>query len=489
MKQRALLIILSIFVVACSPGGSATSDMVTTALLLNAGTDSVSVASAASATPAEATYLFGHDNVNHTMIKIDIQTGLAEVVGPTTFQSGASGMATSTAAVPGPGGVTYSPGTHFGLIRDGSVGKDFVVVVDLTTGAATRVVETARTIGGRGIAFGADGSTLYVLEGNILSTIDVVTGNLTEIGRLGEVSASSLEFEPNDGFFYAIAGQNLIKIDPVTARATLIKQNLGVSACTLARSPETGIWYTVNTATKELVSLDIASGDVTIIGNLGAAASGSICGSAFAPQKPVSIVAPVDIKPGSCPNPVQMNRCECGEHHHHSHGKCKAHGDHHGRHQGCEKSDHHESDHHRSCHSRLPVAVAGTDVFDTSLIDATTVTLAGVSPLRYDYEDVATPFEPYTGKQDAMDCTTQGADGVVDLTLKFDRQEVIDALETQLDRELVDGETIVVPLKAELNDGTSIEGEDVILIRKKGHWGHGHHHRHHDHHTKHHNHH
>ncbi len=45
-------------------------------------------------------------------------------------------------------------------------------------------------------------------------------------------------------------------------------------------------------------------------------------------------------------------------------------------------------------------------------------------------EDVATPFEPFTGKEDAVDCTDEGPDGFQDLTLNFDTQEIVAILST-----------------------------------------------------------
>ena len=91
-------------------------------------------------------------------------------------------------------------------------------------------------------------------------------------------------------------------------------------------------------------------------------------------------------------------------------------------------------------------------------------------PLRSDLEDVAIPYEPYTGKENSSDCTDEGPDGFLDLTLKFDNQEIIQAIEEALERELEDGEVLVLTLKGNLKEefgGTEIYGEDVIVIEKK----------------------
>jgi hypothetical protein len=129
----------------------------------------------------------------------------------------------------------------------------------------------------------------------------------------------------------------------------------------------------------------------------------------------------IDIKPTSCPNP--LNVVEKGV---------------------------------------LPVAILGTVDFDASTIDPASVQLAGVSPLRWSWEDVATPYEPYTGKGDAYDCNEYGADGAMDLTLKFDAQEVVAAL-----GDVYDGDVLVIDLTGHLQEaygGTPFFGEDVVRI-------------------------
>jgi hypothetical protein len=143
-----------------------------------------------------------------------------------------------------------------------------------------------------------------------------------------------------------------------------------------------------------------------------------------APPEPI-IEVPVDIKPTSCRNPLSL--------------KDKG---------------------------VLPVAILGTEDFDVSQIDPATVRLGNVTPLRWAMKDVATPYEPYTGKADAFDCTTEGPDGFMDLTLKFKMQEVVADL-----GEVSDGDVLVLQLTGNLKEefgGTEIVGEDVVVILKKG---------------------
>jgi hypothetical protein len=76
---------------------------------------------------------------------------------------------------------------------------------------------------------------------------------------------------------------------------------------------------------------------------------------------------------------------------------------------------------------------------------------------------VATPFEG-----DLCDCHTLGADGYLDLTLKFSTAELVEKL--QLDA--VAGETIPLTLTGNLSEesgGTPIRGEDCVwVLREKG---------------------
>jgi hypothetical protein len=111
----------------------------------------------------------------------------------------------------------------------------------------------------------------------------------------------------------------------------------------------------------------------------------------------------------------------------------------------------------------LPVAILGTDDFDVNQVDPASVELVGVSPLRWALEDVATPYEPFVGKEDAFDCTDEGPDGYMDLTFKFDIQEIVAAL-----GDVNDGDVLVLSLTGRLMGGEGFVGEDVVVILKKG---------------------
>jgi hypothetical protein len=131
---------------------------------------------------------------------------------------------------------------------------------------------------------------------------------------------------------------------------------------------------------------------------------------------PASVFVAIDIKPGSCPNPLNVN-----------------------------------------AKGVLPVAVLGTADFDVTAIDLASVRLAGVAPIRSSFEDVGTPAD---GGE--CECTTAGADGYIDLSLKFNTEDIVNAI-----GEVTDGETLELTLTGELSDGTAIEGADCVVIIAK----------------------
>jgi hypothetical protein len=138
----------------------------------------------------------------------------------------------------------------------------------------------------------------------------------------------------------------------------------------------------------------------------------------------------LDIKPESCPNPLMVGS-----------------------------------------HGIMPVAILGTLDLDVTTLDPATLKIgyAGaevVTPLRWSYEDVATPFEPFLGKASCDDCTYDGPDGFLDLTVKFKALEVVTALETALGS-LGDRDCIPIRLIGEFKEefgGEPIEGQDVVVI-------------------------
>lgn len=142
-------------------------------------------------------------------------------------------------------------------------------------------------------------------------------------------------------------------------------------------------------------------------------------------KPPVPVIeVPIDIKPQSCPNPLNVN-----------------------------------------AHGILPAAILGTVDFDVNKIDLASIKLEGISPARSALEDVATPFVPFIGRKTTSDCTVEGPDGFLDLTLKFNNQDIVGAIGM-----VSDGEILVLKLSGNLKKefgASPIVGEDIVVIIKK----------------------
>ncbi len=105
----------------------------------------------------------------------------------------------------------------------------------------------------------------------------------------------------------------------------------------------------------------------------------------------------LDIKPTSCPNPFKMKK-----------------------------------------KGVIPVALLGSEEFDVSRIVPESLTLEhDCEALRWSIEDVATPYEgEFSEPPLEEECTTEGADGWPDLTVKFDAQCVAEAQGEVTEREV-----------------------------------------------------
>jgi len=107
----------------------------------------------------------------------------------------------------------------------------------------------------------------------------------------------------------------------------------------------------------------------------------------------------------------------------------------------------------------LPVAILGTATFDVTLIDPVTVIARGGEPTPVVARRRGDALRALPGQGRPYDCTTLGPDGYLDMTFKFNHQQVAAALGP-----VAPGDVIVVPLDGYLFDGTYIFGEDVIVI-------------------------
>jgi hypothetical protein len=142
--------------------------------------------------------------------------------------------------------------------------------------------------------------------------------------------------------------------------------------------------------------------------------------------QPMQIV-PVDIKPGSCPNPLVLSK-----------------------------------------RGVVAVAILGTDRFDVTQIDRNSIRLLEVvQPVRSDVIDVATPYRLFTWNAnetgvEADFCTDEGPDGKPDLVLTFEKKDILKAVGS-----VKAGTLLVVRLTASHKSGVRLVGQDVVVISKK----------------------
>lgn len=137
----------------------------------------------------------------------------------------------------------------------------------------------------------------------------------------------------------------------------------------------------------------------------------------------------LDIKPGSCPNPLNVGS------------------------QGV-----------------LPVALLGTDEFDVSLVDLSTVRLSRADDVggsvrpnegppgpHSKIEDVGTPFDA-----NLCDCHELEGDGIDDLAMKFPTPDLAIALELY---EMEPGTVVELVVTGSLTDGVMFAASDCVVIR------------------------
>ncbi len=106
----------------------------------------------------------------------------------------------------------------------------------------------------------------------------------------------------------------------------------------------------------------------------------------------------------------------------------------------------------------VPVAILGTADFDVSEVDVTSLRLEGIAPVMVHFEDVATPV--MDDPTQSCECTTADPDGLTDLVLQFSRSDLIAAIGA-----VNDGDEIMLTLTGSQLDGILLAGGDCVIIR------------------------
>jgi hypothetical protein len=154
---------------------------------------------------------------------------------------------------------------------------------------------------------------------------------------------------------------------------------------------------------------------------------GTVSWSANHPRSsvPPTIIVPVDIKPGYCPNPLEV------------YGS----GD-------------------------VSVAILGTEKLAVTEIARDSVRLQEIPPLRSEIRDVAKPFGLYRWQVNENEvkenyCSNEGPDGKPDLVLYFSKEQILKAVGST-----TAGDVLVLRVTARHKSGALIVGQDVVVIKK-----------------------
>ncbi len=105
----------------------------------------------------------------------------------------------------------------------------------------------------------------------------------------------------------------------------------------------------------------------------------------------------------------------------------------------------------------LPVAILGSETVDVNDIDPASIFLEGVAPLRYEYEDVAT-----LDGHDDCECNDGDADGHMDMTLKFSKMDI--ALALLMEDPYHVGQMLPLTLGGAYMDGMPFSASDCITL-------------------------
>jgi hypothetical protein len=347
---------------------------------------------------------------NDELISIDESTGAGSLIGTLSSQMYAFGLA-----------------DWDGRLFTFDQMNDVIAELDPATGATIETFDVGLAgLGGEGsIALDSSGMG-FLTEDKVpvpmLYSFDLDALSSTTVGGLPE-NMDGLDFDDSDTLF-ALNGAGeadtlkLYQIDPNSASGTVI----GDTGVTGARFNKAGLTFDDNgtlfaVMNDTLFELDPATG--AVIAEIGAVGFANISGlTAIRTASGPETVA-LDIAPGSCRNPLNSRR-----------------------------------------RGVLRAAILGTDNFDVATIDRSSVRLEGIAPVRSWRRDLSSPvFEP----QEPCECPREGRDGYEDLGLKFDAHSVIRAL-----GDVSNGDILILTLTATLLDGTEIQGEDCVLIQKKG---------------------
>lgn len=222
--------------------------------------------------PAQAADLYAISGANHTesvLYKLDPNTGaVIQTIG--------------SAGVTPPQHITSlafhpSTGVLYGYINEYvSYNEGQLATLDVNTGAATPLTASSPvhvpdiTFGPLGTLYGWN-EAIGVWQDDLI-TFDLSTGAASQAGESGIGTAKTGLASDSQGNLYVKSGSDLYTVDPGTGAATFLK-TLSQSLDNALAFDENDNLYSVLRAplTSYLMKIDIATGNVTTVGDIGVA--------------------------------------------------------------------------------------------------------------------------------------------------------------------------------------------------------------------------
>jgi hypothetical protein len=103
------------------------------------------------------------------------------------------------------------------------------------------------------------------------------------------------------------------------------------------------------------------------------------------------------------------------------------------------------------------VAILGGPHFDVHHLDSETVRMEGLTPLKWEYGDVAGPV---VAPESECECSDRGPDGFTDMIVYFDHDKLLEELAPWKD-----GDTRTLALNARMHMGRLVLGADCVELR------------------------
>ena len=206
--------------------------------------------------------LYASDISADQLLRLNTSSGTATVIG-TGFGAGygdIEGLAFDPVAV-----------KLYGINTD-PVGKNpRLVTVNTTSGIASPVGAVLHEDVRGALAYDSVRNRLYGADQLGLLRLDTSNGRGSSIGQLGFDQLDDIAYNPASGVLYGVVsdsdGGKLITVDLATGTATPVG-NLGISCCVdgLAFKPSTGALYALDTATGNLLSINVNTGAASVVG-------------------------------------------------------------------------------------------------------------------------------------------------------------------------------------------------------------------------------